>query len=102
MKIKAIAGMSVLAVAASVLVGCATEPVAEYRVERSTYETRPGSTIRYRSVDPVGERIYIDTRGTRTRINDTRFDNRSRYGGWRTEAYAPYGPNSPVSPSQWY
>lgn len=89
-------------------------------------ETVPARTIRYRSLPAVGERTIIrrdelapvseriimrrnacgelapvgelDTFGTRTR-----FDNRRYYrGGWRNEAYVPFGPRSPVSPSQWY
>lgn len=104
---------------------------ADARVVRRI-ETRPTRTIRYRSLPavgertyirgyrserfapigertflrrtsygtlaPVGERLEIDTRGTRTRWNDRYY----RYHGWRTEPVVPFGPNSPVSPSQWY
>ncbi len=105
-----------LTVAVGFLGACAVEPVGEYSVKRTVYETTPRygenriirrtvvnqPEMRYRSLEPVGERVYIDTRGTRTRVLETTPRYRYRSDGWRTQPYRPYGPNSPVSPSQWY
>jgi len=99
--------------ATAILSGCATQPVAEYRynadrefattrgdvriVRRVRVEQGPYHTGRYRSVEPVGERVYI--RSSERPLYRTM---QPRFGGWREEAVVPYGPNSPVSPSQWF
>jgi|GEM_PF-3263116 len=99
--------------ATAILSGCATQPVAEIRydtdrefaarhgdvrvIRRVRVQEGPYHTSRYRSLDPVAERVYI--RSSRRPIYRTM---QPRFGGWREEAVVPYGPNSPVSPSQWF
>lgn len=113
--IEASAVPALLIVVAGILGGCATEPVGEYSARQYYYESRPGLTrtrfVRtyrygpapdaagiqtyrnYRSMEPVGERVYYGY-GRVGRTYDATTGN--------FERMAPYGPNSPTSPSQWW
>ena len=114
MKTKRIIGLSVLPaiIASCFLSGCATSPVGELTTSEFSEEkgpgmkrtqevrqtispvkldTRRGAIATEVAVEPVAEQIYYRpaARG-------------SLRGAACEQPFAPYGPNSPISPSQWY
>jgi hypothetical protein len=96
---------ALLIVAAGLLGGCeSAPPVGEYSAQSYYYERTP-STTRVRTVrriEPVGEYSRTRVRTIRRYRSDLEPIGERAYVAPRQEFVAPYGPNLPPTPSQWW